>query len=417
MKKIISLLLMMMLLSVFTVVAAPSTDVRITLLNQDPGPVQPGEAVDLRFQVRNLGVDQVKALQIEILPEFPLSMFSGDSVQSVEGLAGFSVNSEAKVLRYRLKVDEGASTGDIGIKVRYKIDNQDWVELDEFSVSIDSKTSILSIDKIEFEPKQFVPGQVTKVDVKLKNNVDTVFSDVSFKLDLGLQTLAGASSAGLVNGVPYFEALPFAPVDSSTEKKVKTIRPNEVQNFQYEIITYPDAVSKVYKIPIQIKYLDSSNNEIVQNDFITFIVGSEPDLSILVDSFDYAGPDGMSKLSVRIVNKGLSDIKFANVFITQQDNYEIVGNKEVYVGNIDSDDFETADFDIKVKSLSPEQVIEFPLTVEYKDSNNNDYSIDETLSQKVFSFKSNQGGSSTVILVVIVIAIVGYFFYRRSKKK
>ena len=56
----------------------------------------------------------------------------------------------------------------------------------------------------------------------------------------------------------------------------------------------------------------------------------------------------------------------------ESEKYEIVSPAEVYVGNIDSDDYETADFKISLNKVKEKEVI-LPLSLEYKDANNNEY--------------------------------------------
>ena len=59
-----------------------SPDIQVTLLNQDPDPVQPGDVVEVRFQVQNKLSETTDDVYIEILPEFPFSMYSGESVRN-----------------------------------------------------------------------------------------------------------------------------------------------------------------------------------------------------------------------------------------------------------------------------------------------------------------------------------------------
>ena len=68
----------------------------------------------------------------------------------------------------------------------------------------------------------------------------------------------------------------------------------------------------------------------------------------------------------------LIDIKFLNVKLDKAEGYKVLSPYEVYIGNIDSDDYETADFKINVDKASKEKVI-LPLTIEYNDANNQEY--------------------------------------------
>jgi len=73
-----------------------------------------------------------------------------------------------------------------------------------------------------------------------------------------------------------------------------------------------------------------------------------------------------AKISLKIVNKGLGEIKFVSVKISPQ-GYELISSKDVYVGTIDSDDSDTASFDVVFKTTRPT----LSVIVNYNDFDNN----------------------------------------------
>ena len=100
----------------------------------------------------------------------------------------------------------------------------------------------------------------------------------------------------------------------------------------------------------------------------------------------------------------------------------IKNNNEVYVGNIDSDDYETAEFSLFVHSKAKENII-LPLSIEYRDSNNKEYSKEINLPLRLYSNKESKqlglqkGNGFVGVIVIIVIVGAGLFFYTRYKKK
>ena len=215
--------------------------------------------------------------------------------------------------------------------------------------------------------------------------------------------------------------LPFAPVRSATEKKIRSLRPGASYVFSYNILTYPEAESKVYRIPIQLKYRDEANNEYSRTDMIGVIVGKEPDLSIWLESTDIKTSGDTGEVVIRLVNKDVTDIKFLKVTLDEDKDYTIKTSSEIYIGNIDSDDYETAEFDIYVDPKASKKIT-LPLTVQYKDSNNNEYTNITNLEIKLLSdeeLKAQSNGKSNLflgILIVVVVVIIGFIIYRRRKK-
>ena len=123
---------------------------------------------------------------------------------------------------------------------------------------------------------------------------------------------------------------------------------------------------------------------------------------------------------VRVVNKGTTDVKFMNVKLGAVKGTEIIGSDEAYVGNLDSDDFSTAEFKLYVKDAK--EGVSLPVSIEYKDANNNNYRKEEALQLKLYSGSeakkiSGTGNGSYTWLILIVVAVGGFFAYRRWKKR
>ena len=67
------------LIMIASVSAIESPSIGVSLMNQDPDPVGPGEYVDLRFRISNTKIDTLaKNFQVELDPAFPFSLDPGD---------------------------------------------------------------------------------------------------------------------------------------------------------------------------------------------------------------------------------------------------------------------------------------------------------------------------------------------------
>src|SRR3989338_8819153 len=71
------------------------------------------------------------------------------------------------------------------------------------------------------------------------------------------------------------------------------------------------------------------------------------------------------KITLKLINKGFADAKFALIKVFP-DGYTLTSDNEIYIGSVDSDDFQTASFDVTYTEKNPV----FSATIEYKDFDN-----------------------------------------------
>ena len=70
-------------------------------------------------------------------------------------------------------------------------------------------------------------------------------------------------------------------------------------------------------------------------------VSAKTELSYSVESeMNVIGEQG--RIALKIINSGLGDIRFVNVKLGTASGYDLLSPSQVYVGTVNSDDFETA---------------------------------------------------------------------------
>jgi len=129
-------------------------------------------------------------------------------------------------------------------------------------------------------------------------------------------------------------------------------------------------------------------------------------------------------VSIRFVNKGVTDIKFLYVKVKESSDIKVLSTPGSYLGNIDSDDYETADFEINVVE-GKEGIAILPLEIEYKDAINRDYVVEKNLEIRIYSEedleklgeKEGNPVIGTIIVIVIVAGLLVIYFYMRKRKK
>jgi len=408
-KKIISLLIiaglvLIGLISVFAIEPSDNANIKITLVNQEPDPVEPGGYVDVRFRIENYGVGKAPDVYIKLIEKYPFSLEPDEEAERFIGsLGGRQLNPKGVIEKYRLKVAEDAVEGEIPIEIWYKFGiGGEWFQPDEFYINVRTYDLVLSVDSVYSTPEVIPPGDTAKVKISLKNLADSYVKDIKVRLDLSSSSL------------------PFVPIHSTTEKKIYQIGSMAEEAVYFDIMAMADAESQAYKVPINITYSDDVGTHYGKDDIISLIVGDEPDLSIMVDNSEIYKKNSFGTVIIKFVNKGLSDVKLLNIKLAETDSFEVVSPEEVYIGNIDSDDYETAEFDIYVGDADE---LVLPVELEYMDANNKKFSESREVKLRLFSsseakrYGLEESRIVGIIIIVIIVALGVYFFYWRRKKK
>jgi hypothetical protein len=267
--------------------------------------------------------------------------------------------------------------------------------------------AILAVEKVSSEPAVVTPGEKARLSITLKNYATSALKDVRISLELGTSSNT---------------ATPFSPVGSVNEKVISLIDGQSTKTVDFDLLVDPDADSKSYKIPMMTRYSDLLNKNYSKANVVTMIVGGEPEVSVYIDSSTVYTAGNAGDVTVKIVNRGLPDMKFVNLKMGNSDKYKTISPSEVYLGNIDSDDYETADFRIYAEKSS-DKSISIPLTVNYKDANNKDYKKEIVLSLPLYTSSEAKklglvaGNGSSSWVFIVILAIAAFFGYRFWKKK
>ncbi len=411
-KRYFLLLLILLLVIPFayskTVIGSDSRPsyINITLLSQEPDPVEPGEVVELRFNIQNFGSKNAEDLQLEILPEFPFSMYVGTVVKALGTIFGRQMGEKrALTVYYKIKVGEDAIDGDNDLYIRFKysegVYEGDWIKyFNPFKIRIRPREPILFIESVKTLPEQIAPGEKGIINVKLKNMVNSVVKNVKAILRIG--------------------SLPFVPLGSSNERIVKQISPKGEAILSFDLAPEASAEAKYYKIPLDLEYYVNGKSYNKTN-YIGIEVNEVPDIYAKIDSATIYQRKKPGTVTIKFVNKGSSDIKFLNSVLKQSDDYNIISSNNIYVGNIDSDDYETADYDLYVTSKKNTDIL---LSYTFLDANNKKYTKDVKLKLGIYStsqakrlglVESSSGSGIFIILIIIIIG--GYFYIKKIKKK
>jgi hypothetical protein len=281
-----------------------------------------------------------------------------------------------------------------------------------YLVSTIFSVSALTINSMTVNPDIIGPGEKTRITLELENEGDYDIKDVSVVLILDSTQLEDSK---IISEFSF----PFAPV-SSTEYGIKEIEEGDEENIKFEIEALKNAQSGNYKVPVKITYIENEKEK-TKTSLISININSEPIISINSNSgLLLKGKD--QTINLKITNKGLADIRFLEIKLDNSMNYEIMSEENVYIGDLDSDDFENADFDLLIRENSLKNII-LPVTIKYKDVLNNEYTQNSEIQLKVYSEKEAidagllKKNNTFFYIALVLVLIVIYIAYKRIRKR
>lgn len=249
-------------------------------------------------------------------------------------------------------------------------------------------------------------------------NVDTVSPGQEGTIRMNIEN-DGNKDVELVSLSLKFDKEGIIPVGSS-EMSVDEIKEDDDENFVFRFMVANDLPVGTYSIQYTLKY-EENNDEKIQTGVIGVVVSAEPEIEVVVDS---KNPiiNQQGQLNIRVVNKGLADARFVNLFI-ESEGITFLSEKSEYIGTIDSDDFTTSNFDV----LYNNRLALIHVKIIYKDFNNQEKEILQTASIKTYTAqeavekgilkKSNVPFYAVTVFSLLLVWFVFRFIKKRRKKK
>jgi hypothetical protein len=386
------LFVLMLVLLAVGVSAARLPEVKASILRYEPTPAEQGNIVDVWIALNNEGTTANNVV-VRFVPEYPFVLPKG---QPIEVNAGPVAQTESKVFKFTLFVDSAAPNGDNNVKFQYSVDNGQWAQL-EAPITLQAKGASVVVDSFKVAPSPVVPGQTAVVELQLRNAGRLAVKNVDVSLDL-----ADAK---------------FSTLGTGTKQRVGYIGIGEVETVKFELASDTSTEVKLYNIPVSLAYEDERNTAYSDTAKVSLMVNAKPEISLTVDSTKFDSKKVPGTVSLKVVNKGVVNLKYMTVKLVQTDQYEVLSpSNEAYVGNLDNDDFETVDFMLKPLVDSPRLSVQ----LEFKDPYNVDFSQQYDLPLRIITEKE-LGKARTpwgsIILVLLIVAGVIYWYRKRKKSK
>lgn len=400
MKKLVVLITLLVLCSMVRAngVLSPDEELKLYFYKYDPSPLQPGQPSEITLAVKNLGYKDIENFKITYVEKYPFTISDPKRLQQIiPKIQAGTVN----YITFPLFVDPDAADSIEQIRFQYTYGDIKQTISETGYVTIKRTNTIVSLEKITTNPEMFKPGEIGSVYLTLENNAGYTMRDIKVKLDLSNTT--------------------FSPVKSTTEKRIKSLNLGESSLITFDLATDPDAESKVYKVPVTITYYDEVGAEYKKEVDFGIQVFSDPELVLTLSKSEIYKKGMPGNIVLSLANSGTSQIKFLTLTILDDKNYEIISKNSEYIGNLDSDDYETVDFDMYVSS--GKQKVPIQVKLDYKDAFNIEKTEIREVELPIYSIsKASAYGlmpSSNLgkLIIYFILITFGWFSFSEWRKK
>ena len=257
--------------------------------------------------------------------------------------------------------------------------------------------NVIRIDKIGTFPSEIAPGAKGVIGVQIRNAGDTEIKDVIVKITPP-------------SGISF--------LDDVSKRKIPLLSPSGTYEMNFSIIASPTIAEGVYSSYISIDYLNKIGEEKEDNDTFAIVIKSKPELFVKIDSSEIYKGNGVGDVTITFVNNDVADIRFLTVELQESGDYDIISTSRMYIGDLDSDDFESVDFTLKL--FTEQDYITLPLKITYKDALNSDYSDSVNVDLRVRSAEElgkKSNNTWVIVIVAVVILIVIWLIFRSFRRR
>lgn len=259
-----------------------------------------------------------------------------------------------------------------------------------FVVGFVSAECSLSITKVNQDPVEANPGETVKVLFKIDGISNSQCGTIQFELKENYPFTIDPQSTNPIIIKSGTSSDPDATWFSAEYKlRIDDSALDGETEIETEYTTLPATIGKINKFNITVKETTA-------------------DFEVYVKDYNAA----TKALTFEILNIEDVDVEALTIEIPKQGNIEVKGANRINIGNLDSNEYTTADFEGTLKDG------EIVLTISYTDSVNIRRQINKTLTfdSSYFMGLSRDQVSQPYWLYILIVAVIGWFVWRKYKK-
>ncbi len=371
---------------------APALSASIS--QQIPYPAEPGKEVTLLIKTTNHGDEPAENIiwYLNVQEPFELKETEKATQTLPELRCGETANTE-----YYLTVDHDARSGEYTLDLNITYSG----EFDRRTRTTKSKVE-LTIRVMGHPDLVLLDADIPKVDPKSEFTANFSIKNVG---------------TGPAKNVKVYFKNQTSILPKMSIYYIDTIAPGEAVSIESGFFVDTTTPSQ-HPLPIAIHYENETYKmQPVQEYSVLVPVSSGNALFIYLDSQDKLVEDAVGEVTIGIANRGLARSKHVVLTIAEGDRFELIDTDTRYIGDIESDDYDTVDFKILPRS----DCVNITVDVSYADDYGNTYDMTAELPIKVQPSEGKlvlflrNAGKYTGIFVVL-IALLAYVFRKRIKR-
>lgn len=373
--------------------AVAEPNIEVQKMNTEPSPLKVGQYADVRFKVSNTGDDGVDNVTVEFEENYP---FTVDPDNDKNWRIATLDSGDSYEFRVQVRVDPNAVQGDEKLKFTTKRDDSTRTHL--LPVEVKADDDGLVITEVEF-PETVVPGTRTRMNFTIENRANAYFRNIELSMDPDKET-------------------PIV-ISGTSSKRVSEIAPEEEKDLSFDLNVGQTADNGVYSIPITLEYENEAGATITKEESTGVVVGGRPNLELGVNQGTVnAGSRGT--VTLRFVNRGEGTAKFVKIESGEGEGYQILEGGNVYLGDMNPDDYQTAEIDIHADKTADQ--ISIPVEMTYQENGEErtvtqQAEVNVLTSEEQALYRKNGGSSILPLAAVMVIVLAGGIYYWRRKKR
>ncbi len=319
-------------------------------------PVSPGDTVFVWVPIKNTGYGTwVTDTVVKLVPSNNATEKAIHVLDNEVILGNMDNWNDMRTAKFKVHIDQSAVEGEYEFNVYVMAKGKDSAtistEVQKDRILVVSGMPVITLSNVSIG--SVAPGSTNEVIIKFKNE--------------GTGT-ARNLYADINTGSEHLESV-FSILGSGTRFSLGSLSPDEEAQIRFNLLVDSQAQTGVYNIPLRISGINYS-----ASDSIGIGVAG-------ITEFELSYQESGSSFLLSVSNIGVNPAKAVSVEIPNQNSFSVTGSNTQVIGNLNSGDYTSANFQLKPRGSGSDMNIK----LQYTDAAGVRRSIEKKLSVKLSS--------------------------------